>query len=1341
MKPTTSFALIVIAFLFCANLLQAQGGALTLHPTGAGQETTNLSALHDRYGFLWVGTTTGLACFDSNGNAVNGTNSGILRQTSNQRVTNIFESGDNIWFTTPTSLMTFDRSENRISRFPFKTKYNVEIASQISSFAQPSRDVTWIATQGQGLFRFNNQTNELTQDSRHGSFFTDITVGNDGFIYAASNDGEILRFDPAGEFLASFHIPGYTSARAHISLEPLNGYIWITDGSNLYNLEILTGEILHKLSVTPSSTINSIIKYDSSHLLLGTASDIRLYDTTTDRVSTIDIAYDSNSQTDRHSRLERLIRDSGGDILVIDQTGGVDILCRQSGNVRSVAVPSPFSTTNPVRALADDNRGGIWIGTDNGLNRYDIATGLLSTPAVPGLGEKGVSSLTRDGEKLWIGTIQDGLFLFDTATGSARHFVNNTDIPYSIVGDEIIDVFVSSGGATYVLTRWGICRYNPIGDEFNTLAEIGQQTEITTMAEYYDGSIWAATADNGILILRPGETRFDRFDSRALENATVTILLQGRNGTLWAATQEDGLFRYNSDRGDFERFEIPLLNDRPISALTEDSNGTLWVISGQDLIQLRGERMNEFSYSRLPSYMPGLRPAIVVDNGDIILGGNNGFQIINPKSLPTNGNDVAAYPTTITFPLMDNDEKSLERLGVNVLLYTRDRISLPYDHNSFTIHLTSTHPAEMPAVNFDYMLEGVDKGWTVGTTQSEVTYNNLRPGTYRFMVRPSGLKYAAVKTLTINVSPPWYLTVWAYIGYGLAFILLAVAVWLYIRRRVRRHYAARLESMKIQKERESWESKMRFFVDLVHEIRTPLMLISLPLEQLNKRLRDIAGNPSQLLDRSILDNEISHDRRYVGSMQTNLDYLLGITNELLDFRKVGNNNDSGLQNLARRRCDLNMLLDEVCVRFEEPMSAENKKITLHLPAQTVEACVDTAKLDRVLMNLIGNGRKYCRSMIDVSLSLDGDNAVISISDDGPGIPENERGNIFELYYQIKGDELATSLGTGLGLAYAKLIAQLHGGQIEVTHAPGGGARFVLTLPTSLESCEVEPTGEILTDTAVPAEPDGETAAANLRAKDTTVLVVDDNRELLDMIREGLEPTYNVVTACDGVDALEKLKENDIDFIVSDVMMPRMDGIELLQKVKGDINTSHIPVIILTAKTNAEARSEGMAGGADIYLDKPFSIRNLILQIENIRRTRQHFYERRRGSEPLPIVEAAEKEAVEEEKLPALNRYDREFLEKMEALMKENLSDEQFTIDILAENLNMSRSSFYRKLKALIGMTPVDYMKNYRLDAAAKMLRDGARVTEVVACVGFASTSYFAKCFKDKYGVAPRDYAK
>ena len=1343
-KIFVSLTILLLAQTVCAS-------SVRVNSTGAGKGTLNLCALRDKYGFLWVGTMTGLACFDGNGSPVNGTLSGVLRSTSNMRVTDIFEIGDDLWFATPNRLMKYDRANKTSYRLPAKTKYDVEISTQVHNIcAGPDNpDELWIATQGQGIFIYNAVTDELTQDSRHGSFFTDIITADDGCIYAAGINGEIHKFKATGEHAATYPIPGYAQNKIKISLERSDDGLWIASGSDIYSLDTATGDITQRTST--SSPISSIISYEGGRLMLGTSSGIMEYDPRSDTVTQVEIAENgqySNSNSTK-VKINQLSRDSrSGGLLTVRQSGEIIELFPLDNIYRFIPINRDPDENKYVNALAvDSRRGGLWVGSDNGLYYYDVSTGVLSVPAIAGLGAEAITSITNDGEQVWIGTAANGLFLYNQATGQSQHFRNDENIPYSLPGDEINNVFITTQGTTYVLTHWGICRYNPSHNEFNTLPEIGQQTEVVSMAEYYDGSLWGATVKDGLLLLRPGETRFVNFRSDNLGNVPIDKLVMSRNGTLWAATRTDGLYYFNKEKNDFEPYRLPLLANKSILALQEDDNGVLWILTEESIIKISKDGKIDANRRNLFPSIGLSQPFVLLDNGDMVIGGNNGFQMFNPALISPN-RDVAAYPTTISFPF-DEDGTRPEELGLSILLYTTDRITLPFDHNSFTIHLAANHPSDMPTVTYDYMLEGADKEWNIGTSQSEVTYNNLSPGTYCFMVRPSGFTDVATTSLTIVVSPPWYLTIWAYIGYAVLLLIMAFGVWQWVKMKVRKHYARRMESMKIQREREAWESKMRFFVDLVHEIRTPLMLISLPLEQLMKQFKMAGGGEGGRPDDGpLLSHELIAGKKYLGSMQTNLDYLLGITNELLDFRKVDNTAE---QKLYLSDCNLNNLIEEIRDRFEEPMESEGKRLIVNLPDAPVVACIDKAKTDRVLMNLIGNARKYCRTKTEITLEETDGNAVITISDDGPGIPKEDRRHIFDLYYQIKDDAVGAALGTGLGLAYARLIAESHGGSITAGATPQGGAEFRLSIPLEAEvksgdtPCEVlEPVGSAGDASSSGATANAATAgdgsdADGLSAESATVLVVDDNKELLEMISDGLSGKYNVITACDGVDALEKLKENDIDFIVSDVMMPRMNGVQLLQKVKEDINTSHIPFIILTAKTTRDSREEGMENGADIYLEKPFSIRALILQIENIRRTRQYFYARRRGTEPMAVVNADVEEAIVENKLPELSKYDRIFLEQMEKLMAENISDDQFSIDRLAECLNMSRSSFYRKVKVLMGMTPVDYIKNYRLDVAARQLRERVQVNEVVANVGFTSPSYFAKCFKEKYGVLPRDY--
>ncbi|MDE7473110.1 MAG: response regulator [Muribaculaceae bacterium] len=1340
-------------FIALTILLLAQtvcASSVRVNSTGAGKGTLNLCALRDKYGFLWIGTTTGLACFDGNGMPVNGTPSGILRSTSNMRVTGIFEIGDDMWFATPNQLMKLDRANKTTYRLPIKTKYGVEISTQVNAICTTpdANDELWIASQGQGLFIYNTKTDELIQNTRQGAFFTDITTADDGYIYAAGINGEIHKYNPTGEYLSTCSIPDYTQNKIKISLERHPGGLWIASGGDIYSLDTTTGNIVHCTST--AAPISSIINYDDNRLILGTSSGIMEYDPKNGTMTQMEVAengqhFKSNSTKVKINQLSKDSR-SGG-LLTVRQSDEIVELFILDNIYRFIPLTNNPDENNFVNALAIDNRrNGLWIGSDKGLYYYDLTADKFSVPSIPGLGSESITSITPAGEQVWIGTAMNGLFLHNPSTGQSQHFRHDENTPYSLLSDEIYNVFVTTQGTTYVLTHWGICQYNPERNEFNTLREVGQQTEVVSMAEYYDGSLWGATVKDGLLHRKPGETRLDKFDSPNLGNTPINKLMVSRNGKLWATTLSNGIYLYNKDKNDFEPYRLPILANKNILALQEDNNGVLWILTEESIIKIAQDGKIEANRRNMFPSIGLSQPFVVLENGDMVIGGNNGFQVFNPSIISPN-HDVAAYPTTISFP-SDEDGITTDELGLSILLYTTDKITLPFDHNSFTIHLAANHPSDMPAVTYDYKLEDVDKDWNIGNSQSEVTYNNLSPGTYHFIVRPSGYTDVASTALTIVVSPPWYMTMWAYIGYAVLLLLVAAGIWQWVKIKVRKHYNRRMESIKIQREREAWESKMRFFVDLVHEIRTPLMLISLPLEQLMKRFKTVVNDPDKLNDREYLNHELFSGKKYLNSMQTNLDYLLGITNELLDFRKVDNTTE---QKLYLSHCNLNDLIDEISERFDEPMESEGKRLIVNTPQEKpVIADIDKAKTDRVLMNLIGNARKYCKSVTEIKLEEIDGNAVITISDDGPGIPAEDRRHIFDLYYQIKDDSVGATLGTGLGLAYARLIAEAHGGSITVESTSQGGAEFSLSIPLKARVSSNDPLREILENTHIADNNNRTAIAANTsdtcgddtdatHGDNVNVLVVDDNKELLEMISDGLSAKYNIITACDGVDALDKLGDNEVDFIVSDVMMPRMNGVELLQKVKENINTSHIPFIILTAKTSRDSREEGMASGADIYLEKPFSIRSLILQIENIRRTRQYFYTRLRGTEPMTVINADMKEAIEENKLPELSKYDRDFLEHMEKLMAENMSDDQFSIDKLAEYMNMSRSSFYRKVKVLMGMTPVDYIKNYRLDAAAKLLRERVQVNEVVVSVGFTSPSYFAKCFKEKYGVLPRDY--
>lgn len=438
--------------------------------------------------------------------------------------------------------------------------------------------------------------------------------------------------------------------------------------------------------------------------------------------------------------------------------------------------------------------------------------------------------------------------------------------------------------------------------------------------------------------------------------------------------------------------------------------------------------------------------------------------------------------------------------------------------------------------------------------------------------------------------------------------------------------------------------------------------------------------------------------------------------------------ENGGVQLSLKKCDINQLVSDVHSQFTSPAELKGISVMLDLPEGEIFASVDREKVCKIIVNLIGNAVKYAQSRIDIKLVSSDEGFRVSVSDDGPGIPDVEKRKVFEAFYQVK-DGKSGAVGTGIGLAFSKSLAEAHHGTLSLEDSVYGGSSFVLTLPWGEEAVSEEPEVVI---------PDGREAAdeeqgTELSGSKFTILLVEDNVDLLNLTRESLSTWFKVLKAQNGRQALEVLANETVDVIVSDVMMPEMNGLELTAKVKSDIEYSHIPVILLTAKTTLEAKVEGFECGADVYIEKPFSIRQLRKQIENLLKLRQAFHKMMaelsggNGAAPISPVEYS------------VSQKDCELMAKVRAAVEAQLSDENFSVDTLAESLNMSRSNFYRKIKALAGMPPNDYLKTIRLNKAAELLKSGVRITEVCEKIGFSSSSYFAKCFKIQFGVLPKDY--
>lgn len=1279
----------------------------------SGHETK--CALRDKYGFLWVGTSLGVICYDSNGKSVYDNNFNALLPMANLTITSLCECDDNIYIGTNNGLYLFNRNENKVSKFNIKTQYRVQISSQIERIALVGHKYLWICTEGQGLFIFDIVDKKLNQISSYGPFYSDLAIGSNGLVYTSSLNGEIQVFEPKGKYVKSIKIPNYTVQKNTILLACCNSDIWISTGLSFYKLNITTNEIKQLGSRNYSDNINALIARPDGTLLIGTNSGLWSYNTINDNVFNLISA--DNVSDDYDVRITGLSAEAGGEIIIIHPSGPLDIMSTQVQPMSFHQLPNDNSSIfNQIHALQiDKNANGFWAGTEKGLYHFDTDSPTTQGEQIPGFKDISITSIKYFDDKLLLATNLYGLFVFDPTTKrTIKQYTFDENKPYSILSNKVNNIFIASDDKIYLLTDWGICYYNEADDNFMALTEFSQHTRATAMQEDKNGGQWIATLNNGLYYRENSTDKFQKAEwCHNIVSLPIVDLYKDSNGRLWASTKNQGIFLYNQTTNDFVPVDIPMSDEKTVAFICEDSNQKIWASVNNMLVEIESDLTSRVYHF---VHQSNLMPTINMTNANrdiIIIGSRNGFYTFDPSKVYNYENRVKVLPKSISVPNVEIADGTKAKYNLNSLLYTRRSIELPFEYNTFNISLSSIHPYSEPNIQFDYYLEGEDKSWRTSSYSSEISYSSLAIGDYYLLLKPHGLNGAEITEFKITVLPPWYLTTYAVVAYILIFIFICTGAFLLIRRMVHQNMQRRFNELRLQKERELFEAKTRYFVDLVHEIRTPLMLISLPLEQLTEALKQ----DSELVAKS-------KNMDYIRSMQHNIDYLLGITNQLLDFRKVENNSEV---KLALVKYNVSHSLRMIVQRFDEPLRISNIEIISDIPEEDIIITADADKIDRILMNLVGNAMKYAVNKISLQIAVDENDSVhISVGDDGPGVPDKEREKIFDTYYQIGNDNVAASLGTGLGLAYSKLVAEAHKGHVAANESELGGALFTLTLPKG------EPVDELPIETIGDSDSFIIPESEILLQQDKTVLLVEDNKELREMISAALRKYCKVLTAVDGVKALEVLASNNVDVIVSDVMMPRMDGIELCQKVKSDVYLSQILFLILTAKTGAEAHEIGMKSGADVYLEKPFSVKQLIYQINNLLRTRQKFYELIRNNISTTIPSLAESK-------PVLNRMDAEFLERMNELISESIRNEEFSIDTLAEKMNMSRSSFYRKITVVVGMSPSEYLKNFRLSRAAELLVEGCRISEVSDRVGFSSSSYFAKCFKEKFEVLPSEY--
>lgn len=1301
----------------------------TYQVTDGLSENTVYCISQDAKGFMWFGTKDGLNRFDGREYKTYRKGRGGVSAPGNNFIRCMAPHGlDSLWVGTDMGVYVMDTAEEVFSGFDKVAGDGVRMDCGINAICFGRNRCVWFATQ-RGIFRYDRSSNSLEHFSGEvlpSEIVWSIYEDKAGSIWAGTREG-VVKYD---ELTRSFvrqgrnPSPNVGDEEAFAITEDKDGQLWFgTWSGGLKTLDRAKNTFITyygRGSDLFISHIRTIVEFSDRELLVGSDDGLYLFNKSSGDITRMDRPGLSYSLGDQN--VYSIFRDREGGLWVGTYFGGVSYLFSENNAFEHYSrdFRSNSLSGNAVRQFCEDESGNLWIATeDGGLSYFDIASRTFERrwPAST-VSYHNVHSLLIAGDEMWVGTFSRGIDVFDRRTGQVRHYRHNEQVPATVADDCIFSLARSSDGRIWIGTPVGLDVYDPAADAFRRVPEAA--CFVYDIREDSYGNLWIASYGSGALCWRRSENRWYHYlhsgeDSSLGFNKLVSIHIDGRQ-QLWFTSEGGGIMRYNYQTDDFTTFdEDDGLPNNVTYAMQDDAYGNLWISSNKGLTCFDPETRRVLAHytgsDGLQSNEFNYKAGYKAKDGMMYFGGIRGFTAFYPDQLVRN---ECVPPVEFTsFLLLNRGRQDLQTRIDHDLNRTRE-VVLPHGYASFTVSFVSLSYQAGEKNEYAYMMEGMDTGWNRVGNRDRITYVDLPPGSYSFRVKASnnhGVWNEQGNSLSITVRPPWWGTLMAKISYLLLALLAVYWVGRYYIVRTQKRNWERMRRYKALQEQRSLTSKISFFTSVAHEIRTPLSLIQAPLEEI---LRSGKWN--------------ARSGENLRTIERNTQRLGELVNQLLDFRKL----ESDKYHLHYERVRLREYLNEILSDFRRTAQVRGVGVTLEIaPDFDPEIVSDHDALSKVVVNLMSNALKFTRDRIVVRVEgLDGDRFRITVADNGCGIPEKFRDKVFEPFFQINGGDEGRQ-GTGIGLSLARLMARSLGGDLAVRENPGGGALFEFTFQAMEEA--LLPTANLAAKTApaVPVEPQVPSVdriPSPTAAQRHTVLFVDDNEELCSFIEGNLKEHYNIITASDGRRALDVMADNIVDLVVSDIMMPGIDGINLVRQMKQSRTCCHIPIILLSAKSAVDSKVEGLEQGAEAFVEKPFSPAYLKAQIDTLLANRVKMFGLF-SKAPVSMYEAL---------VP--NRRDVDFISKLNEHIEQHLSDVGFSVESMSDLFSMSRSNLQRKLNGVCGMSPNDYLRTYRLKKAAELLAGRQyRISEVCYLVGFSSPSYFSKCFMKQFGVLPKDF--
>ena len=1308
-------------------------------------QSTVFSIDQDKRGNMWFATYDGVNKYDGYAFTVYQHNEDDPNSIANDisRIVKTDSQG-RVWIGTRDGLSRYDEEKDIFQNF-FYEKNGKHL--QVNGIEEISPEQLLISTP-EGLIMFDIKESKFIDDSfstaMHKTIASTLYRHDDQIYIGTSTDGLYTYSITQKTFEKVIPILGTKQIQAILQQSPTR--IWVaTEGAGLFLINPKTKEIknyLHSPSnpkSISSNYIRSLAMDSQNRLWIGTFNDLNIYHEGTDSFA----SYSSNP-VENGSLSQRSVRsifmDSQGGMWLGTYFGGLNYyhpIRNRFKNIRNIPYKNSLSD-NVVSCIVEDKDKNLWIGTnDGGLNLYNPITQrftsytLQEDESARGIGSNNIKAVYVDEKKslVYIGTHAGGLSILHRNSGQVENFNQRNS---QLVNENVYAILPDGEGNLWLGTLSALVRFNPEQQSFTTIEKEKDGTpvvskQITTLFRDSHKRLWIG-GEEGLSVFKQEGLDIQKASILPVSNVTklfTNCIYEASNGVIWVGTRE-GFYCFNEKDKQIKRYNTTNgLPNNVVYGILEDSFGRLWLSTNRGIscFNPETEKFRNFTESDgLQSNQFNTASYCRTSVGQMYFGGINGITTFRPELLLDN---PYTPPVVITkLQLFNKVVRPDDETGILTKNISETKsITLKSWQTAFSIEFVVSNYISGQHNTFAYKLEGYDKEWYYLTDSRTVSYSNLPQGTYQFLVKAANSdgKWNPIPTaLEIIVLPIWYKTWWALLIFFATFAGFITFVFRFFW--MRKSMEAQLEIERRDKEHQEEinQMKMRFFINISHELRTPLTLILTPLQEIINKISD------------------RWTRNQLEYIQRNANRLLHLVNKWRAPRRA----ELGVFELKAKKGNAHQLIQDNFLFYDK--LARHKKITytLHSELEDKEVLFDANYLELIVNNLLSNAFKYTESGQSITVTLKEENGwlLLQVSDTGIGIPINKQGKIFERFYQIESEHV----GSGIGLSLVQRLIELHHGRIELDSEENKGSTFSVYLPQDLS---VYKPSELASNNEQNEEE--QVYSTNSKAmyfidtekvenesvesgdkKRGTILIVEDNNEIRRYLNNGLADLFNTLEAGNGEEALEKLKDNEVDVIVTDVMMPVMDGIKLCKNVKQNIRTCHIPVIILSAKTDIKDQMEGLQMGADDYIPKPFSLAILTTKIQNMMRTRRRMLDK-----------YAKSLEVEPEKI-TFNAMDEALLKRAMAIVEKNMDNIEFSTDEFAREMNMSRSNLHLKLKAITGESTIDFIRKIRFNEAAKLLKDGRyTVAEVSTMVGFNTPSYFATSFKKYFGCLPTEYIK